>query len=342
MSIHRLARDLGLSISTVSRALNGYTDVAEATRQRVEQRARELDYQPHAVARSLKSGRSMSIGVVLPVDEVGERFIDPMYSRLLGAVDAVVKGQGYRLVATTHNVHGAEDELALYRRFLQARWFDAHLVVRTRRDDARVALLQAADVPFVTYGRTVEGERHPWVDTDNEQAFRLATQRQIDFGHRHVALLNGPAVYMFSWLREQGYRRALEAASLHPRPGAVMHGDPTEKTGYAMARQLLAQPDPPTALLCATDAMAIGAMAACREAGLVVGRDVSVVGYGNTETGAFSDPPLTTIEHRVSDNGRLLGQLLLDRLADRLPAVCHHLEPVELVPRGSDGPLSSF
>ena len=67
-----------------------------------------------------------------------------------------------------------------------------------------------------------------------------------------------------------------------------------------------------------------------------------IVGYGNTETGAFSDPPLTTIEHRVSDNGRLLGQLLLDRLADRLPAVCHHLEPVELVPRDSDGPLSSF
>jgi LacI family transcriptional regulator len=227
-----------------------------------------------------------------------------------------------------------------YRRALEARWFDAHLVVRTRRDDARVALLQAADAPFVTYGRTGAGERHPWVDTDNEQAFLLATQRQIDFGHRHVALLNGPEVYMFSWLREQGYRRALEAAGLCPQPGHVLHGDPTEKTGYAMARQLLAQPDPPTALLCATDAMAIGAMAACREAGRAVGRDVSVVGYGNTETGAFSDPPLTTIEHRVSDNGRIIGQLLLVRLAGRMPAAWHHLEPVDLVPRGSDGPFT--
>ena len=86
-------------------------------------------------------------------------------------------------------------------------------------------------------------------------------------------------------------------------------------------------------------AMAIGAMAACREAGKAVGREVSVVGYGNTETGAFSDPPLTSIEHRVSDNGRLIGQLLLAALAGRMPAVWHHLEPVELVPRASDGPL---
>ena len=163
--------------------------------------------------------------------------------------------------------------------------------------------------------------------------------RQIEFGHRRVALLNGPLEFYFARLREKGYTKALAKHKIASDPLLMLNGDLSEVSGFAMCRQLLALSAPPTAIVCATDAMAIGALAACRERGIEVGKHISIVGYGNSSHSAFADPPLTTIDHAVFENGRHIGQSLLRLLrGDAKPADIHYLEPVVLVPRKSDGP----
>src|SRR5262249_12964151 len=139
----------------------------------------------------------------------------------------------------------------------------------------------------------------------------LATLRLLEFGHRRIALLNGPLEYYFARLREKGYSRALARHRITTDRLLMLNGDLSEVSGYALCRSLLVSAEPPTAVVCATDTMPIGAIAACRERGLNVGRTMSITGYGNSSASAFSDPPLTTIDHAVFDNGRHIGQSLL-------------------------------
>jgi LacI family transcriptional regulator len=337
-SITELAKSLNLSVSTVSRALNGYTDVAAATRERIEAAAAEMGYRANPTARRLVSGKTSAIGVVLPSLVEEGQFIDGMYSRLLAGVAKAVEGAGYHVFATTVAVGSPESELALFGDFINGGWADALLIVRTTVNDSRVKLAQAANLPFVTYGRTDSSEPYSWVDPDNEEAFRLAAKRQTDFGHRRIALLNGPQQYLFAKLRQRGYERGLAEAELEYDPALVCYGNLSVADGFRLCTGLLKLPDRPTSILCATDAMAIGAISACRSMGLVVGKDVSIVGYGNSEASFYCDPPLTTIEHRVFDNGLKVGEALLQLLRPGNKAQYTHLEPVELVARASDGP----
>lgn len=340
MSIVLLAKDLGLSISTVSRALNGYDDVAPETRQRVFARAQEIGYRPNPGARRLKSGTTSAIGVILPAASSSGQAVDAMYSSLLGGVATEIEQAGYHLLATMQTRNDPRREAALYENFIKGSWVDALLIVRTRVHDTRIELARKARMPFVTYGRTETKEAYAWVDTDNETAFHLATTRLLEYGHRRIALINGPEEFYFARLRQRGYERAFADKGLVPDPAWVVHGDVTETSGHVLCRSLLIRNPAPTAFVCATDAMAFGAIAACRESGLTVGTDVSVIGYGNSSASAFCEPPLTTVEHQVFENGRHVGQALIKLIRGEItPASVHYLEPVVLVPRKSDGPV---
>jgi LacI family transcriptional regulator len=339
MSITLLAQDLGLSISTVSRALNGYTDVSASTRERVAKRAAELGYQPHPGARSLKSGKANAVGVILPMSDQSGQFISGLYSSLLGGIASVLDPAGYSLIATTHMSTSVDTELSRYDRMIRSRSVDAFVVVRTLIHDPRVQLLHDREIPFVTYGRSHLPFEHLWVDTDNEGAFHILAQRLIAQGHRRIALLNGPEGFTFALLRQTGFEKAMADHDLPLDPACIAHGDLSESAGFALAQHMLGLPERPTAFLCATDAMAIGCIAACRRAGLRVGQEVSVVGYGNSDASSYCEPALTTIEHRVFENGRHIGQLLLESLGGQPLSRHHYLEPVELVARASDGPL---
>lgn len=337
MSIQTLAQDLGLSISTVSRALNGYPDVAPRTRERVVQRAAELGYRPHPGARSMKSRKSHAVGVILPMDERGGPFINSLYSSLLGAIAGELDARGFTLLVTTHFSASVHDEVNRYEHLIHSRLVDGFVIVRTLLNDPRVKLLHDREVPFVTYGRSQLSLEHPWVDTDNERAFEMATQRQIRHGHRRIGLLNGPGLYTFAKLRRDGYEQALRQAGIEPNAEWILEGDLTESSGYSLSRRLLGLAVRPTALICANDAMAIGAIAACREHGLKIGKDMAIMGYGNSDASRYCDPPLTTIEHKVAENGRHLGQLLLARLEQQASALNSYLEPVDIIARQSDG-----
>jgi len=345
MSIQTLADSLGLSISTVSRALNGYTDVSAKTRARVESAAKAMGYQPHPVAHRLATGRT---GVIALVSSVRSgNYLDATFSALLSGAADGLREHGYFAVSVVLPV--GEDELTELSRFLNGRLVDGVLLARTRTQDPRVTLLQQRGIPFVTHGRTVGNDPHAWVDADNEQAFFMATQRLIGLGHRRIGLINGQPNLTFATLREQGFRRACQQADLDPAQCPVRHGEVTAVSGEQIATELIAASavniratgqfgTQLTALLCATDAVALGAMRAVRTAGLMVGRDISVIGYGNTEAGLYTEPPLTTLDYATVDNGRHLADLLMRQLAGEPASGLTRLEPVHLIERHSDGP----
>jgi LacI family transcriptional regulator len=327
-----LADQLGISISTASRALNGYQDVSPSTRARVLAAADALGYRPHPVAHRLATGRTGAIALVASMR--AGHFLDATFAALLSGLDEVLSAKGFYTLATAIPSDEAR-EMAAFDRLLDGRLVDAVILSRTRMQDPRVDRLVERGVPFITYGRTARSDEHAWVDTDNEAAFRLAVDRLAALGHRRVEFINGPAPYTFAQLRERGWRRGLEA---HALQGRMVHAELNSAAGDAAASALLAERDDTTAILCANDTLALGVLAACKRAGRPPGQrgGVAVIGYGNTEPGRYADPPLTTIDYSIEDNGRHLAQMLLELLGGAAPQTLQRLEPVRLIARSSD------
>jgi LacI family transcriptional regulator len=333
MSIQALADSLGLSISTVSRALNGYSDVSAKTRARVHEAAAAANYHPDPLAHRLATGRTGAVALLYPQQQ--GKYQELSFAELVSGAEEVLKE--HKMFALLVGIPLGDEEMPEIRRFVAARMVDGLILVRTQVNDPRLAWLQAQQVPFVTLGRTMHNAAHPWVDTDNEGAFEHAAQALIAYGHRRIALINGNPIMTFAALREQGFRKAVRDAGLLDADCPIVHTDLSAASGETTTQTLLALAQRPTAIVCVTDAMAFGAMRAIKAAGLQVGRDVALVGYGNTEPSQYSEPPLATIDHNIFDNGRHLARLLLRAIAGEPPEALHVLEPTQLIVRCSFG-----
>jgi LacI family transcriptional regulator len=331
MSLHRIAASLGVSVTTVSRALAGYPDVAAATRARIAAEARRIGYRPNKVARRLRSGRSGTIGLVVPA-EPGS--FDLFFLALISAIGPLLARRGLDLVMMGAPAGAAE--AAAYRHLVEQHRVDGLIVARTRRRDARIRLLLGRGIPFVAHGRTETACAYAHLDIDGEQAFRSATDRLLGFGHTRIALLNAPPAYMFAHHRALGWLAALAAAGV--APGPALHAEPTEENGHRLMRVLLARGDPPTAVLCATDRMAVGALHAIASAGLRTGRDISVIGYDDLPIASYTDPPLTTLEQPIEPMARRMVEMLLAQLDGASAAGLAEVWTARLIARHSDGP----
>jgi LacI family transcriptional regulator len=333
LSLSRIARELRLSVTTVSRALGGHGDVAEATRAIVVAEAARIGYRPNVTARRLQSGRAEAVGVVLP-NRPGQ-FDDPFFMKLLTGLGMHLAACDLDLIVTA--APAGADEMRAFQRLVEARRVDGFIIARTRRQDPRVEYLLDRGVPFVTHGRTEARRPHAWLDIDGETASIRAMERLIGFGHRRIGFLNAPDIYMFAHYRAAGWRRALAEAGL--AAGPVLTAEPTEENGFLLAQAMLAQPRPPTALLCATHRLAVGALHGLSQAGLRVGRDVSIIGYGDMPDEIRTDPPLTTMDQMVDRGAERLVEMLTAILAGADPATHTELWQAKLIARESDGPV---
>nr|WP_256515574.1 substrate-binding domain-containing protein [Alsobacter ponti] len=327
-----LAATLNLSITTVSRALDGYGDVAPATRDRVMAAAEAMQYRPNAAARRLRRGSTEVVSLVLPTGP--GRFDEPLYLELMSVMGERFAERGYDL--TLLAAPPGPDEMKTYRRLVEGRRADGLIVVRTRRQDPRIAYLLGTKMPFVVMGRSDTPGLYPFVDGDGEAAFAAATRDLAALGHRHIAHLAAPAALTYATLRRAGYERAMDELGL---PRQVVECDADEQAARAACSELLAGAAPPTAILCATDRMALGVLRAARERGLSVPADLSVVGHDNLPAGAYSDPPLSTMELPLAETGDLLARMLLARIGGAPPDdTMQAIIPIRAVPRGSVAP----
>jgi LacI family transcriptional regulator len=307
-----IAEKVGFSVTTVSRALGGYDDVAEETRRLITRTAEEMGYRPNVMARRLQKQRTDTLGFVIPT--FGPRFSDPFFSELLAGIGNEAASHDYDLLVSTHPPDTPEEELA-YERLVRERRVDGVILTRTRINDVRIAYLLEQGFPFATFGRTqVEGS-FACVDVDGELGVFQATQHLIKLGHRDIAIIKAPADLMFTMHRCAGFYRAMETFGLSVKPTWQESADLTERGGYAAASRLLAGTQVPTAIVACNDLMAIGAMRAAREVGLTVGRDLSVVGFDDIPLAEHAHPTLTTVHQPVYQIGREVCHMLVQILA---------------------------
>lgn len=290
-----IAAELNLSVTTVSRALAGYDDVSAETRRRVREAAEAMGYVPDATARRLQRQRTNVIGFIVPT--FGPRFSDPYFSELLAGIGNEAARWGYELLIST--VAPGPEEIDVYRRKVLGRLVDGLVVVRTRQHDPRVSFLLQQQFPFVCFGRTNQDADFPWVDIDGAEGVRRAVDYLVELGHRRIGYLRGPQDLMFVALRWQGFRDAMAANQLPIEEKWIVHGDLSQRDGRLKAGQLLDQPERPTALITGNDLMALGAIAAAQERDLVVGRDLSVIGFDDIPPAEQAHPPLTTIHQPI-------------------------------------------
>jgi LacI family transcriptional regulator len=328
-NLKHLARSLGLSITTVSRALDGYPDVALATRERVQAAAKMINYQPNSAARSLRRRKAETVAVTLPT-EPGQ-FGPPIFLGMLAACGQRLAEQGLDLMLVPTVSH--QGEMETYRRLIDGRRADAMIVVRTRRDDERISFLKSRGIPFVAHGRTGFENEHAYIDGDGEAAFREAAHLLSSLGHRRIAYVSAPLDLTFAYVRRSGWLKGL--ADLGLPDAAEIAAQPNEAGGYHAAKELLTRPSSPSALLCATDSIAIGALRALKELNLVPGRDVAVIGHDNLPSAAFTDPPLSTMEIAAPDVGQQLADMLLARLGGKDPRDLQRILPLRQIPRST-------
>lgn len=331
-TIKDVARHVGLSITTVSRALNNYDDVSDGTRLRIQQAAHALDYHPNAAARSLKGRRADAIGLSIP--PVLHRSYDAFWLDFIGGTAEACAQRGVDLLISMANAHDAGGRH--FQRIVRQRRVDGMLICDVRLHDARIAYLQRHRWPFVAFGRTAGECVYPFIDIDGTAGVCEAVMYLIGLGHRRIAYLGVDPDYGFSHYRFAGYRDALRRAGLACDPRLVCQGL-TEDSCLSAIAALLALPQPPTAIVAAADFLALGALQAARTAGLSVPDDLSLISFDDNMLVQSADPPLTA----VSQLNRLVGgeaaTLLLDHIAQpEAPPVQRLIKPL-LVPRGSTG-----
>ncbi|HCD7730161.1 TPA: LacI family DNA-binding transcriptional regulator [Citrobacter koseri] len=333
INIVKLAQYLGLSVSTVSKALNGREDVSKATKQRVLAAASELGFSPDPAGRRLRSGTSETIGFVLSYPQA--HFAQPFFLDLMAGIDQELEKTPYQLVIVTGR--SIESEIDSFRRLVEQQRVDAVMFGRTRKEDARIQFLQDRSVPFATLGRSETGNPFPFVDIDRTVAGRNGTARFIGLGHRRIGLLNTPDYLMLSHHLRAGYMAALDAANLSFDPALIVDGELSETGGLAGARKLLAMKNPPTAIMCGHDLIASGAMQAIVETGKRPGTDVAIIGCDNHPLGPYLNPPLTTFSAPTQEAGQRMVQLLLAHMNGKPVETLQEVWSPELILRSSHG-----
>ncbi len=334
VTIIDLSRHLGISKSTVSRALNGYKDISESTRLRVQKAAQQLGYRPLAHAQAIKTGLARSVGLVLNVDTHNDH--RPFLTDFLDGISQRASQESWTLtVATAPN---SEAVLETIKRLSDERKVDGFILPRTRILDPRIVYLRQAHVPFVLYGRTEHQEDCAWFDINGEKAIAQAVARLAGFGHKRIAFINGVERYMYAQLREDGFRDGIRAAGLEVDEDLMLGGAIDKASGAQAGGTLLDLAVPPTAIVCALDRAALGVYEAAKARNLTIGRDVSVIAYDGIPEGEYATPPLTTFSVDSRQAGEALADLLLKRIKGSAPEDLRQVVDATLVERQSDGP----
>ncbi|MBT9385007.1 substrate-binding domain-containing protein [Pseudooceanicola sp. CBS1P-1] len=339
MNLKTLSEKLGLSQTTVSRALNGYPEVSTATRLRVEEAARQYNYRPNSRAKGLATGRSMVIGQIIPTS-IQHEMVNPVFGDFVSGATQALAGHGYDMMISRVL---DEDEGKVYRELHARGAVDGVILQGPLVEDPRIPLLREIGLPFIVHGRST-GEAGPynWVDVNNRRSFQRATRFLLDLGHRRIGLLNGHETMDFARRRRAGYTEALAGAGIAPDPALMASDEMTESFGFARTRDMLALAAPPTAILASSMLAAIGVRRAIQEAGLRMGRDVSVITHDDDLSylkNGEDVPIFTATRSSVRRAGIILAEKLVALIANPAAAPVTHMLEAELVVGRSTGPV---
>jgi LacI family transcriptional regulator len=325
-----VAARAGVGVATVSRVLNGRANVRPATRDRVLDAIRTLNYRPSSVARNLSLQRTMVIGALLPW------FTNPSaVQRVRGIVDGL-SGSAYDLMV--FDIESEDRQRRAFELFDRGDRADGLLVVSTNPPDLEVERINAAGLPCILVDAVHASL--PSIAVDDVAGGEMATRHLIELGHRRIALIGDPPPeFRFDWSRDRtrGYEQALSRAGIDVRPEYVREGTRLLHVARGIAAELLALPERPTAVFAASDTQAIGAIEAARALGIRIPEELSVIGFDDIEVASYVG--LTTVRQPLFESGRRGAELLLRALSGRQVDVRTELLPLELVVRSTTGPV---
>ncbi len=334
LGIRDVAEQTGLSVSTVSRALNGYSDVKLETRRKVEAVAERLGYRASFAASSLRSKQTNT--VTFMVSKPWTKFVDPFFVSLLDGVELSLQARGYALQVIIAREY--ETEFGIIRNSVERGRCDGLLFGRTRPEDERIEWLQERGFPFVTVGRTDRSD-HDWVDVDHYKIGYRATERLIQLGHARVAHLTTPLRYTYSNHALRGYRDALDMHGISHDPALEIECYLSRKTGADAVTEMITRGAGPTAIFCGNDVIALSAMEAMRRFGIRPGHDMALIGCDDIPVAAHVGTGLTTFRQDLDALGMRLGRMIVAKLSgDAGPH--QQLIEAELILRGTDLPRS--
>jgi len=333
LTLEDIAKQAGVSRSTVSRVVNESPDVRETVRKRVLDVIQGAGYQPHAAARALASQRSGTIGLVLP-HSVSFFFTDPYYPHLTKGIAQACNQ--YDQTLALFLVGSKEDEEKIFPRLARKGFLDGVIVQSGHHGEQWIiGRFLDAKLPMVIAGRPFRADNVSYIDIDNVSAASMAVSHLIQLGRKRIALITGPTNSTVGIDRKQGYLKAITDRGREVDEALITEGDFTEAGGYySMQRLLLAKPD---AVFAASDIMALGAIRAAREAGLRVPDDLAVVGFDDLPIATVSDIQLTTVRQPVVQFGAKAVEVLIDLIENGIDPPRHIILDTELVIRDSCG-----
>lgn len=337
-TIQELAARTGVSVATVSRALNSSPEVNAETRERILALARELDYTPSAAARTLVRRRSHVVGVILETGPGHPDLLHPFFQHVLVGLQHGAGSQGYDLLlfATDEPGDGFGGTHSYVRR-AEHHGVGGVVVMGFDGSHPEMRKLVASDVPCMAVDAELGGSRSAYVMSDNRQGGAQAVRHFHDLGHERIATIAGPLRTRPGADRLAGYRKELEWLGLEAREDYVIEGDFYDESGYAATRQLLELDEPPTAVFAASDLMAAGALRAANELGVRVPDDLAVIGFDDIALAGLIQPSLTTIRQDMEILGRAAADGLIQMIEDPEAAPVQVQVPTRLVVRSSCG-----
>ncbi|AWN16225.1 putative HTH transcriptional regulator [Salinisphaera sp. LB1] len=339
MNIKMLAKELGISIGTVSRALNGRPDVNAETRERVLKAADRLGYAPNQSGRSLRQGTTNAIGFMIQTGREAMGESDSFFMPLFNSVQTVLEEQGMDLIVLTCSTH--QDPEAYLRRVVSRHIVDGLILSATLRVDPRITLLEKRNIPFVTLGRSESGRDHPWIDLDFEHFARSSVARLAELGHRRIAIAAPASDLNLGFVFVDTYRQALAEHGLAFDPRLVLRGIPTEEGGLEIGKAFLALEARPDAIILVNEVLALGFYRVLQDAGLMPGRDVAVIGFKESPQTRFLTPSLTAFRMSLHELGTELARTLLATMPAYMNAFPdqprQRLWPMQMVHGESEG-----
>jgi LacI family transcriptional regulator len=328
VTLKDLAKHVGVSVTTASRALAGYDDVSSETKRRVKEAATELGYYPNITARRLQKQRTDTLGFIIPTAD--PRFSDPFFSEIIAGIGNEAARHEYDLLVSTH-APDSINEKAAYERATRGGWVDGLIVIRTREDDSRIQLLCRQNFPFVAFGRTDDELDFPFVDEDSIAGVGMLVKHFVELGHRRIGFIAPPAGLMFGVFRTRGFLETMADNELPVEAGWVVEGDLTQSGGAKAINELIDLQPSLTAVICGNDLMAIGAMNRLQK----LGHDVTIAGFDDIPIAAYTNPSLTTVRQPIYEIGQMTCSILVDIINGRPPEKKHILLTPELIVRES-------
>ncbi len=310
-----VAAKAGVSYQTVSKVLNGQIQVTEETETRIWQTITDLGYRPNVSARNLRTQASNLIGHALPGDAA--QAYHPILVQFMISVANATERLGYHLLSFgtgTHDFYGHQVYDQLYARNQVA----GFILSNTTQNDPRIPYLMERGIPFCSFGRANDAWDFCWVDVDGQHGIELAASHLLSQGHQRIGFVTWPEGSQTGWHREQGYLLTLQAAGIEVDPQWIARGDNSAQVGAQGMNQLLALPAAarPTAVICVSDLMAIGAMNAAAAAGLIVGQDIAITGFDDIPMAEYLHTPLTSVRQPIQEIGRYVIDLITKQIRD--------------------------